>query len=128
HGIYTVTLTVSGPTGTVSESKINLIRVEGVTGIAASDEKTPEHFALFQNYPNPFNPTTTIAYQLPRAVHVTLKIYNVLGQEVATLVDKPMAAGSHKAVWDASGLAAGVYLYRLTAGDFRQSKKLVVLE
>jgi hypothetical protein len=88
----------------------------------------PTAFRLGQNYPNPFNPITVIKYELPRASHVTLKIYNTLGQEVATVVDENKPAGVHTAQFDATGLASGVYLYRLTAGNFVEAKKLTVLQ
>jgi|GEM_PF-418783 len=75
----------------------------------------PEAFELFQNFPNPFNPTTSTAYQLPAAAHVTLKIFNLLGQEVATLVDGEQPAGYHQERFDARNLASGVYVYQLSA-------------
>jgi len=73
----------------------------------------PEKFELFQNYPNPFNPTTTICYQLTNDSKVTLKIYNVLGQEVRTLVDEQEQAGYHQEVFDATRIASGMYIYRI---------------
>ncbi len=73
----------------------------------------PEKFELFQNYPNPFNPTTNICYQLTRDSKVNLKVYNLLGQEVATLVDGEKQAGYHQEVFDASRLASGMYIYRI---------------
>jgi hypothetical protein len=73
----------------------------------------PERFELFQNYPNPFNPSTVIGYQLPVTSWVTLKVFNVLGQEVATLVDGEKAAGHHEEVWNASGFASGMYVYQI---------------
>jgi hypothetical protein len=87
----------------------------------------PERLELYQNYPNPFNPTTTIEFALPKAESVTLYIYDLLGREVATLVSERLAAGIHAFKWDASGLAGGVYFYRLQAGNFVQSKKLVLM-
>jgi photosystem II stability/assembly factor-like uncharacterized protein len=90
-------------------------------------ELLPSGIRLAQNYPNPFNPSTTIRYELPHAGHVTLKVYNTLGQEVATLVNETKPAGSYTVQFDAGGLASGVYFYRLQAGDFVQAKKLVVL-
>jgi hypothetical protein len=75
----------------------------------------PERFELFQNYPNPFNPTTTISYQLPVASCISLKIFNLLGQEVATLVEGEQLAGLHQATWEARGIASGVYVYQLVA-------------
>jgi|GEM_PF-4211908 len=74
-------------------------------------------FILAQNYPNPFNPTTTIWYQLPVISRVTLKVYNVLGQEVATLVDEDQGAGNHHAVWNATRFASGLYVYHLKIRD-----------
>ena len=76
----------------------------------------PTTFDLYQNYPNPFNPTTTIGYQLPVESRVRLTIFNLLGQEVAILVDEECPAGFHTQIWDASGLPSGVYVYRLAAG------------
>lgn len=82
---------------------------------------------LFQNYPNPFNPSTTIRYGLSRPSNVTLTLYNVLGQQVRTLVRGEQTAGEHEALLDASGLSSGVYLYRLTAGSFVQTRKLLLV-
>jgi hypothetical protein len=86
----------------------------------------PDRLTVFQNYPNPFHPGTTIKFQVPNAGVVTLKVYNALGREVATLVNKEMKPGSHEATFDASGLARGVYFYRLQSGSFTESRKLVL--
>jgi len=88
----------------------------------------PEGFVLLQNYPNPFNPSTTIRYALPSAVNVKLTIHDLLGREVAMLVDEEQTAGWKEAVWDASAMASGVYFYRLTAGSLTQTSKLVVMK
>jgi hypothetical protein len=77
--------------------------------------------------PNPFNPSTTIEYALPHAGLVTLKVYNVLGEEVAVLITGDHAAGTFKATWDASDMPSGVYFYRLTAGEYVQTKKAVLM-
>jgi len=82
---------------------------------------------LEQNYPNPFNPSTTISYQLPTRGYVTLKVYNLLGQEVATLVNGIEEPGYKSVEFNAGKLASGVYLYRITAGDFIQTRKLLLL-
>jgi hypothetical protein len=87
----------------------------------------PRVFTLYQNYPNPFNPTTTISYGLPTGARVTLRIYNVLGQVVKTLVDEDQSPGVYGAQFDASGVASGVYFYRLQAGPFVQTKKMLIL-
>jgi hypothetical protein len=87
----------------------------------------PGVFALEQNYPNPFNPITIINFQLPIVNFVTLKIYDILGREVTTLVSEKLSPGTYNAEWNASGFASGVYFYRLQAGDFVETKKLLLL-
>jgi hypothetical protein len=93
----------------------------------------PTEYKLLANYPNPFNPTTEISYQLPEAAHVTLAIYNIEGQQVRTLVDGVVGAGEHVVEWNATSdagqrVASGVYLYRLTAGDYTESRKMLLLK
>jgi hypothetical protein len=88
----------------------------------------PEAFALIQNYPNPFNPSTRIQYSLEKAGPVSLKVYNVLGAEVATLVNGPQEAGSYTVPFTAQGLASGVYFYRLESGSFVSTKKLILMK
>jgi hypothetical protein len=87
----------------------------------------PTSFSLEQNYPNPFNPTTVIQYNLPRSTSVSLKVYNTLGQEVRTLVNGSQPAGRHTVEFDARSLASGVYLYKLEAGTFVATRKLLLL-
>jgi hypothetical protein len=91
-------------------------------------EPLPVKFQLHQNYPNPFNPITNISYVLPITCHLELSIYNILGQKVATLVNKRQSAGNYNIEWDASGLVSGVYYYQLQAGDFLEVKKMVLLK
>ena len=88
----------------------------------------PEEFALSQNYPNPFNPSTTIDYSVAEAGHVTLKIYNITGQEVVTVVDEMVSPGYYSTYFDASNLATGTYFYALTAGKERSVKKMVLIK
>ncbi len=88
----------------------------------------PTRFVLSQNYPNPFNPSTAISYELAAPSHVTLKIFDVLGREVATLVNEVKPTGKFEAVWDARNVASGLYIYRLEAGSFRDVKKMVLLK
>jgi hypothetical protein len=93
-----------------------------------SNKPIPTTFALSQNYPNPFNPTTTIKYDLPQASHVTIKLYDILGREVSTLVNEKQEASFRQATWNATNFASGVYFYRLQAGDFVGVKKLMLLK
>jgi len=98
-----------------------------VTSISTSDGQ-PVSFSLQQNYPNPFNPTTTIEFSLIKSSAVTIKVFDILGKEVATLVDNEvLAAGSYQQVFDARHLASGIYLYRMEADNYRQTRKLVLL-
>ena len=85
-------------------------------------------FLLYQNYPNPFNPTSTIIYEIPHQDHVTLKIYTTLGQEVTTLVNEDKSPGMYEIDFDGSGLSSGVYFYRLQAGEFFDTKKMVLMK
>jgi hypothetical protein len=86
-----------------------------------------ENFKLLQNYPNPFNPTTMIRYGLPNGSHVTMTVYNTLGQQVAQLVNGEMEAGFHEVKFDAAGLSSGVYFYRLQAGAYMETKALLLV-
>ncbi|MDX9925423.1 MAG: T9SS type A sorting domain-containing protein [Ignavibacteriaceae bacterium] len=95
-----------------------------ITSIAA-EEKIPENFLLYQNYPNPFNPTTNIEYDLPNSSQVSLKIYNIIGEEIRKLVDEYQSLGKQKVTFEARGLPSGVYIYRLTAGDKIYSRKMI---
>ncbi|MCX6170063.1 MAG: T9SS type A sorting domain-containing protein [Ignavibacteriales bacterium] len=94
----------------------------------ATTEEIPTEFALMQNFPNPFNPTTNIKFALPKESNVTLKIYNILGEEVANLVNKVMPAGYHTVNFDATKLASGMYIYRIEAGSFVQVKKMLLMK
>ncbi len=94
--------------------------------IAGSD--LPTHYSLQQNYPNPFNPTTTIVYSIPSSEMVTLRVYNILGQEVATLVDKVQQSGTYMYTFDSAQLPSGIYLYRLQAGDYVETKRMSVIK
>ena len=88
----------------------------------------PSDYSLGQNYPNPFNSSSDIRYQISDIRHVRLTVYDLLGREVAVLVDEKKAPGTYEVRFDASGLASGVYLYRLTAGSFVQTRKMLLLQ
>lgn len=111
----------------------------GTSGVARSSKSTtsvenensilPESFLLFQNFPNPFNPSTTISYQLPKSGSVTLKVYDILGNEVAVLVNEERPAGYYEVEFSPLGvLASGIYFYKLVLGDFSATKKLVLMK
>ncbi len=89
---------------------------------------TPENFSLSQNYPNPFNPVTKISFAIPKNNLVTLKVYDITGKEVATLINENMSAGEYEATFDASKLSSGVYFYKLSSGNFTDVKKMMLLK
>jgi len=108
---------------------IEVYATKGIsTGVSQQVQNLPSTIKLGQNYPNPFNPSTTIQYSLPSNGNVTLKVYDVLGREVETLVNGRQAAGTHCVILNASRLASGVYFYQLQAGDNVQCKKLMVIK
>ena len=97
-----------------------------------STDKLPEDYDLFQNYPNPFNPATTISYSLPENDYVEIKIYNIKGEMITTLLNQPQKAGNHQVVWngcDESGnrVSNGVYYYQIKTDRFTMTKKMVLL-
>ena len=98
-----------------------------ITGVNDFNE-IPKTYSLSQNYPNPFNPTTVINYSIPKRSFVTLKVYNVLGREVATLVNKEQNAVNYKVTFNGVNLPSGVYFYRIHAGKFVETKKLLLLK
>ncbi len=98
-----------------------------LTSVTETDKQLPTQFALHQNYPNPFNPETNIAFDLPGSAFVTLKLYNLIGQEVATIVNSQLTAGTHTYRVGSDNLASGLYLYRMNAGNFTQTKKMILI-
>jgi hypothetical protein len=98
------------------------------SGIKTKNDNLPKIFTLKQNYPNPFNPSTNIEFSISKTEFVTLKIYNLLGQEVTTLVLDKLTPGNYKYTWDAADFASGIYYYKIQASDFVQTKKLIVLK
>jgi hypothetical protein len=131
-GYHLVRIMVSDGRGGADTTEWTLNVITSPTSVQQLSS-LPTEFALHQNYPNPFNPTTVIRYQLPvgqdgiLSNYVTLKIFNLLGQEVATLVNEVKQAGSYEVTWDASGMASGVYFYRLQVRDFVEAKKLILV-
>lgn len=99
-----------------------------ITSVAKQSSSLPKGYSLAQNYPNPFNPSTTISFTLPSRSFVSLKIFDVLGREVATIIFEEMAPGSYSQTWDAARLSSGIYFYRLQTGAYAQTKKLTLLK
>ncbi|MFA3783891.1 family 16 glycosylhydrolase [Melioribacteraceae bacterium 4301-Me] len=109
---------------------INGLVIEQISTKVEHGVVTPKNFKLEQNYPNPFNPTTVISYQLPVSTHVTLKIYDLLGRKIATLVNEEKSSGSYSIKLSTSDyhLSSGIYFYRMTAGKFSETKKMILLQ
>ena len=87
----------------------------------------PQQFSLSQNYPNPFNPTTNISFTLPCKSYVSLKVFDIIGREIVTLIDKELPAGNYTRQWNAVNIASGIYFYKLKAGLSVDTKKLILL-
>ena len=103
--------------------------VDIITSIEAiPNDLLPKEFRLEQNYPNPFNPTTTIQFALPKRSAVTLKLFDILGREVATLVDEELQAGEYKVIFEAEALPSGVYFYRIQTEGLVKTRKLTLLK
>lgn len=120
------------PTGSwfASRAMVGVLRyvVNPVSGIGTIGGETPADFILSQNYPNPFNPVTTIEFAVPVRTNVVLSIFNSLGRETATLVSGEYAPGNYRVIWDASRFSSGVYFYTMRAGNFTQTKKLLLVK
>jgi hypothetical protein len=117
------------------ESRVNGSQTFGTIKYAQSpsdvqeiNSETPASYLLQQNYPNPFNPSTKINYSIPAISFITLKVYDVLGNEVATLLNEEKPAGSYEVDFSASGLTSGIYFYKLTAGSFVETKKMLMIK
>lgn len=117
-----------------SNSKINknyYLYSSGIaltTGVKRKSNTTPSHYYLKRNYPNPFNPTTTISYSIPKTGLVTIRVYDVLGREITTLVNKNESAGNYSVNFNAIGLSSGIYFYRLKVGGYAQTRKMILLK
>jgi hypothetical protein len=109
-------------------SQTRQFTVVRTSSVEPAENSMPAQFGLGQNYPNPFNPTTAVSFQLSAISAVTLKVFDVLGREVSTLVDEVGQPGVYKVQWDGSGMPSGIYFYRLQAGEFVETKKMILLK
>jgi len=125
-GNYFARLRVVGNTPQYVDVPIHL-EVLDPTDVQENPSLIPRQFVLYQNYPNPFNPSTTIRFEVPRTTFVVLKVYNLLGREVATLVNETLSPATYERIFNAEGLPSGVFFCRLSAGGFVQTKKLLLL-
>ena len=125
---YTITVTAAENGGQRTHSRTWILTVANIQGINNTGNDVPLIYALGQNYPNPFNPTTQIDYSLPKQTFVTISVYNLLGQEVATLVNSLKPAGVHEVTFNASDLPSGIYYYRIKAGDYTDARKMMLVK
>jgi uncharacterized delta-60 repeat protein len=119
---------VTGTSAGIETDDYATIKYSQSTGIEPTYNQVTQRFTLSPNYPNPFNPVTHIEFQIPKTELVSLKIYSVLGQEIATLIDQPLAAGQHQVRWDAGNIPSGIYFYRLTNGKYDVVKKMLLIK
>ena len=125
--ITSILVNNSNPPGTNSWFLGNYEQI-GTVGISPASNQLPSDFVLHQNYPNPFTPVTNIRFDLSARSNVTLKVYDVTGREVTTLVNEVKPAGSYTVSFDGSSLASGVYFYRIQAGDFVHTKRMMLVK
>ncbi|HCA43370.1 MAG TPA: hypothetical protein DEP28_08985 [Bacteroidetes bacterium] len=105
-----------------------ILGVENTDNNSSSQSELPTEYSLSQNFPNPFNPVTTISYQIPTDGIVNLKVYDILGKEVATLVSEMKRAGSYQVVFNGNNLASGIYFYKIQSGNFNQVKRMMLIK
>jgi uncharacterized Ntn-hydrolase superfamily protein len=130
NGYYTLGIMIDSRFGIAKThfEKAILFEMSGTVAVGEEPGAAPENFVLHQNFPNPFNPSTTIRYGLPNRSHVTLTVYNTLGQTVSVLQNDEQEAGYHDVTFDGARLSSGVYFYRIEAGLFVQTRKLILLQ
>ncbi|MBI5808769.1 MAG: T9SS type A sorting domain-containing protein, partial [Ignavibacteriales bacterium] len=121
------------PLNRIEESYNRIIQLKTKYGIITSVDQfamlsIPTGFVLYQNYPNPFNPTTTISFYLPAQAFVSLKVFDALGKQAAALISEEKPAGFHQVIFSGSNLSSGVYYYQLSAGNYNQTKKLILIK
>jgi hypothetical protein len=121
------TITITGGEINLFLAKLNFDSPVNVEDGLRDNNNVAEDYILMQNYPNPFNPTTSLQYAVSSQQFVTLKLFDLLGREVATLVNEDKPPGTYEVEFNASGLVSGIYMYRLTAGSFTETKKMILL-
>ncbi|MBU1099347.1 MAG: T9SS type A sorting domain-containing protein [Bacteroidetes bacterium] len=126
-GSETITFTVTDPDGNSTNNEVSFT-VASSTGLEINSNAIPIEFELTQNYPNPFNPGTVIRYGIPEQTDVTLRVYDVLGREVTTLINETQSVGYYEYEWNASDNASGIYFYILDAGSFREVRKMILIK
>lgn len=108
---------------------IDFIAIPNATVLSVDDNSDiPIDYSLSQNFPNPFNPETSIRYSIPEQSHVTIKVFDILGREVTTLVDGEKNVGNYEVKFNSKKISSGIYFYRIQAGDFLSTKKMIVLK
>ena len=127
-GDFAVSLIVSDATKTDTLVRNRLISISQPTDVENYNDFMPQQFELGQNYPNPFNQSTAIQISVPTRNRISITIYNIKGEVIEVLLDKEMQPGKHRILWDASNLAAGVYIYKMVAGSFTDYKKCILLK
>ena len=114
---------------TIQKIYNNVYQIDSTyTSVVDKHLSVPSNYLLYQNYPNSFNPTTVVKYQIPELSFATLKVYDVLGKEIATLVNEEKAAGTYAVEFDATSIPSGIYFYKLQAGNFVETKKMILMK
>lgn len=131
--VKNINIKLQDETGTIINEGLTdgeelIIRNNIVSRLLVSENKIPVEFSLEQNFPNPFNPATTIRFSIPKEANVTLSVYNVLGEKIAELVNEVLSPDNYEVEFDASALASGIYIYRVNAGDFVSTKKMLLIK
>lgn len=114
--------------GTTNSKSVHYSPNSTAIGIISYNSNVPADYSLSQNYPNPFNPNTRFSFALPKLSSVSLKVFDVLGREVATLVNQDLKAGSYEVTWDGSNYTSGMYFYKISTGDYTETKKMMLLK
>lgn len=123
-----INVTVTDDSGATAEDSLLVQITNIIDDISELSNLIPKTYKMFQNYPNPFNPTTKVNFDIPKSGNVSIVIFNVLGQKVATLLNKKIEAGSHFVEFDGRKLSSGIYYYQIKAGDFKQVKRMILLK